>query len=256
VSTPPDPASLKSSENESTSQTNLDSAQELYEKAKSRFDEENLDEKTAILIVTLADDALLLFGPTNQEKKVELKLLKKKAESVLPPETLEELRKRAESRTLKELYPRRQSRQRVVLRIVSLILIVGMIFGIYKMLTGELGWLSNTDQKQRPIPSPGTLPTSSPISSPAHSPPGAQTPGRSSAVVSSPEPVRLSADERAMKLMQEGETLMNAGKPVEAIPKFKSALEINGISLDLQSKLQELLLRAETRANVKKAGDD
>ena len=254
MSTPPDTASLKSSENESTAQTDLDRAHEFYGKAKSLFDEENLDEKTARLIVEFADDALLLFGPTNQEKKVELRLLKKQAENVLPPETVEELKKRAETRSLKALYPRRPSRQKVVLRIVSLILIVGSVFGIYKMLTNELVWLSGTDQKQGPTPSPGTLPTSSPIFSPTSSTPGAQTPARSPGGVSTPKPVGTSADERATELMQEGESLMNTGKPDEAIPKFTSALGIDGISLDLQSKLQELLLRAQTRANAKKAG--
>src|SRR5437588_10037234 len=77
----------------------------LYEKVRALM-QSTLDENNARIIAESADDAINEFGNTNQEKKVELRKWKAQAELVLPPSTIEELRKRAEGQLLKKSYPK------------------------------------------------------------------------------------------------------------------------------------------------------
>ena len=114
--------------------TGLAHAEQLYEKVK------NLtaggipsDESTASIIVELVDDAVKEFGSTNQDKKVELRRIKEKAEEVLPPRTVEELRKRAEGQILKRTFPRNRIIRNVVLLIIgSGTILLGAYEGIEK----------------------------------------------------------------------------------------------------------------------------
>lgn len=65
-----------------------------------------LDVKTAKLIVETARDAIKEFGQTNQAKKVELQEIIEKAEDVLPPATVDELRKKYEGKVFRTIHPK------------------------------------------------------------------------------------------------------------------------------------------------------
>jgi hypothetical protein len=77
------------------------------------------DETAAGLIVELIDDAIKEFGSTNQDKKIELRIIKEQIQEILPPKTVDELRKRAEGHILKRTFPRNRIACNVVLLIVG-----------------------------------------------------------------------------------------------------------------------------------------
>jgi len=109
-------------------------AEQLYERVKS-LTEGGVpsDESTASIIVELVDDAVKEFGSTNQDKKVELRRIKEEAEQVLPPKTVDELRKRAEGQILKRTFPRNRTLRNVVLLIIgSGTILLGAYEGIEK----------------------------------------------------------------------------------------------------------------------------
>lgn len=86
-------------------------AAQLYERVKSLSQElqKRPDVTTARLIIESVDDAITEFGSTNQDKKVELRKIKEQAERILPPDTLESLKKRAEGEFLRKLYPKQKA---------------------------------------------------------------------------------------------------------------------------------------------------
>ncbi|MFL6335305.1 MAG: hypothetical protein ACJ754_18490 [Pyrinomonadaceae bacterium] len=112
------------------------SAEDLYSKAKDLYGDGNdIDEDKARRIIEYADDAIREFGNTNQEKKVELRRWKTEAEAVLPPGTLEELRKRAEGELLKRSFPRNKLPRIVLLALVALIVIIVGALALKKEFT-------------------------------------------------------------------------------------------------------------------------
>jgi hypothetical protein len=72
-------------------------AEQLYEEAKALIENARpLDLETAKLVIEKTKDALKEFGSTNQEKKVELRKWKERAEVALPPKSFKDLRERTE----------------------------------------------------------------------------------------------------------------------------------------------------------------
>lgn len=64
-------------------------------------DWQSVDAAKAKLIIEYAKDAIELFGKTNQEKKVELRKIVEEAEHIVPPDSVDSLKKRAERLALK-----------------------------------------------------------------------------------------------------------------------------------------------------------
>jgi hypothetical protein len=119
----------------SPSKNSLTLAEQLYNKVKELIQNTKpLNEYTARIIVESSDDAIKEFGNTNQEKKVELRQWKAQAELVLPPSTIEELRKRAEGELIKRSYPKNAILRNVLLALVVLFVIVLGLFAIKKEL--------------------------------------------------------------------------------------------------------------------------
>jgi hypothetical protein len=115
---------------------NTSYANQLYEKAKSLS--QNLDEHTAKLIIESVDDAIKEFGTTNQDKKVELRRIKAEAEKILPPDTIESLRKRAEGDLLQKVYPKQRTFRRVLLFVIAItILVTPLVFGIKELIKSQ-----------------------------------------------------------------------------------------------------------------------
>jgi hypothetical protein len=113
---------------------NAVTADQLYDKAKllyAPFPE--IDDPTARLIIQLADDATIAFGNTNQEKKVELKKIKLDAEKLLPPATLEDLKKRAESAVL-TTYPSKQRTRKILIYAIAVIISLTAVVGAWELI--------------------------------------------------------------------------------------------------------------------------
>jgi hypothetical protein len=122
-------------ENQSDANEELTLANQLYDKAQSLIQNLSaLDENTARIVVESADDAIKEFGSTNQEKKVQLREWKAKAELVLPPGTIQELRKRAERELLKKSYPKSTRMRNVVLAVVGVAVILLGLWSLMKAL--------------------------------------------------------------------------------------------------------------------------
>jgi hypothetical protein len=138
-----------SSENQPVIKEDLIHANQLYDKVKSLIqNSQALDEDAARIIIESADDAIEEFGSTNQEKKVELREWKGQAELVLPPGTIEELRKRAEGEFLKKSYPRNVILRNILLATIILVLIIGGVLALRQALSGS------SEIKLKPTPSP------------------------------------------------------------------------------------------------------
>jgi formylglycine-generating enzyme required for sulfatase activity len=103
-------------------QTSIDEtlahAEQLYLQVKS-LNTEPLNTGTASLIIELVDDAIKEFGTTSHDKKVELRTIRAEAEKVVPPDTVETLRKRAEGIVLRIIYPRNKRFRNIVLLILG-----------------------------------------------------------------------------------------------------------------------------------------
>jgi hypothetical protein len=129
-------------------------AHHLYEQAKILVSTP-LDRNKAKLVVELVDDAIKEFGITNQEKKVELRTMREMAEEVLPPKTIEELRKRAEGHTLEKMYPKGRTTRRALYLIVMVIV---SFFGLLalKRVTLNRSEGKTTDESS-PRPTPNVL---------------------------------------------------------------------------------------------------
>ncbi len=112
-----------------TDKENLTHANQLYDKVKNLIQKSTaLNENDARIIVESADDAIREFGNTKQEKKVELRKWKAEAEMVLPPNTLEALRNRAEERFLKKSYPKSKAMRSILLTLViGIVIVLGLL---------------------------------------------------------------------------------------------------------------------------------
>lgn len=103
---------------------NLSNALELYGQAKAISQHvKPLSAQKASVLIVIARDAIKEFGSTNQEKKDELEKLISEAEHVLPPKTIEELRKRAEGHVLEKAYPKKPILRKAVLTIIGLAIV-------------------------------------------------------------------------------------------------------------------------------------
>jgi hypothetical protein len=120
-----EPVSTESPPIATTSPANIIYASKLYEQAKDLTqDRENIDEATARKIIELIDDAIKEFGTTNHDKKAELRKLRPELEKVLPPDTVEALRKRAEGHLLQVAYPKHKLLRNTLLWVVSIAVII------------------------------------------------------------------------------------------------------------------------------------
>lgn len=143
----------------------LSGSEKLYERVKSLYQNTNpLDKDTARHIIELADDAIKEFGSTNQEKKVELRQWKAQAELVLPPATVEELRKRAEGQLLKKSYPQNVILRKTLLWIIVLVIFGGGVLALRKTFLGQSG-----QAKIEPSPTPSIAMPVSPATTPTPS---------------------------------------------------------------------------------------
>jgi hypothetical protein len=116
------------------------SAEDLYSKVKNLYGDGNdIDEEKARHIIEYADDAIKEFGNTNQQKKVQLRKWKAQAEAVLPPGTIEELRKRAEGELLKRTFPRNVTLRASLLSLVILLVLISGILAIKKGVSEQVG---------------------------------------------------------------------------------------------------------------------
>jgi tetratricopeptide (TPR) repeat protein len=135
----------------------LTQAERLYDKVKGLYhNAESLDENTARLIAESVDDAISLFGKTNQEKKVELKRIRREAEDALPPATVEELRKRAEGKALSKIHPKNKNLRNAVYTIIALIILVSAVFAFIQ-------WVKEQSGKATAVQSKPTENANSPI---------------------------------------------------------------------------------------------
>jgi hypothetical protein len=109
-------------------QPDVSYANELYDRVKTLIhDAAPLDVNKARVIVELAEDAVKEFGNTNQEKKVELKSIKEKAEEALPAKTVEELRKRAEGFIIDKAFPLKPRRRALLYVAVGVLIVVAFL---------------------------------------------------------------------------------------------------------------------------------
>jgi hypothetical protein len=150
--------SLEAADDQTTVKDSLTHAGRLYDKAKGLIeDTQPLDQETARLIVELADDAIKDFGTTNHEKKVELRRWKAQAELVLPPSTIEELRKRAEGQLLKRSYPKKVVLRNAMLALVALGIVIFSLVALWRALSKSSG-MTKADPSPSPIPAQSTEP--------------------------------------------------------------------------------------------------
>ncbi len=110
---------------DATAEAEIEQANHLYSQVlKMSEDWESVDEVKAKLIVVYANDAVELYGRTNHEKKVELNRIIEQAEQIVPPDSIENLMKRAERFVLEIVFPRnRKLRNALLITIGSLIVI-------------------------------------------------------------------------------------------------------------------------------------
>ena len=123
---------------ENTTANKLTNANQLYDQATTLFSNtEPLNEQKAKLLIELTDDALKEFGNTNAEKKVKLKEIRAVAESVLPPSTIDELKKRAEGQFLKN-YPMNRVLQKILLTSIAIVIVAIPIAAFVRSLTSSI----------------------------------------------------------------------------------------------------------------------
>lgn len=135
----------------------------------------------AKLLIEKADDAIKEFGNTNQERKVQLRKWKAQAELVLPPSTIDDLRKRAEGELLKRSYPRNPVLRKLLLAGVALTVIVLGALVIKQQLVKQDNTPSTEYSAQMP--------------SPVASPTGLTNSVMPNTTVQKPEPTVLSSSE-------------------------------------------------------------
>jgi len=132
---------------QSTKSSSSERGERLYNEVLNSYQHlGDLDEKRAAEVIESIDDALSEFGTTNQNKKAELKRIRRDVEAVLPPATVEDLKKRAQAYLLAKGFPRRQWLQRLLLIAVGLAVLSSLIIPIAV-------WLFRSKDVPRPGPS-------------------------------------------------------------------------------------------------------
>jgi hypothetical protein len=106
----------------------IEQANHLYHLVlKMSQDWDSVDVVKAQLIIAYAQDAVESFGRTNHEKKVELSTIIDRAEQIVPPDSIESLRKRAERLFLQILFPRNRRLRNALLVTVALFVIGSIV---------------------------------------------------------------------------------------------------------------------------------
>jgi hypothetical protein len=153
--------------NHTSNMHDLPQAHELYNKVKDLIENTKpLDEYTARMVVEYSDDAIKEFGTTNQDKKVELREWKAEAELVLPPATIEELRKRAEGQFLDRGYPRKKILRDILLWVIGLGIVAGTLFGAYRAFVRKDPKSDNSSNNKPPATSTPDPHTPTPADNP------------------------------------------------------------------------------------------
>ncbi len=109
----------------------IQKALDLYEKAKQH--EGSLTKANAFLVIELCEDAIRLFGKSNQEKKVELRLWKLSAEELLAPTDSKAFLKRADRKALELFYRLPPRAIRILLPIIGVGLLAA---GVVRLWNG------------------------------------------------------------------------------------------------------------------------
>jgi hypothetical protein len=121
-----DDASL--ADNEASANAEIEQANHLYSQViKMSREWDSVDVVKAQLIISYAQDAVESFARTNHEKKVELNTIIERAEQVVPPDSIESLKKRAERFVLKIVYPRNRRFRNALLVTVGLFLLISIV---------------------------------------------------------------------------------------------------------------------------------
>ncbi len=132
-----------------TNPNSLEEADRLYEEVRLLSKDINsTDENTARLIVEKVDDAIKIYGNSNQEKKLELRRIRREAELIIPPETLEDLNKRSQRELLKHTYPKKRFSRNIILTVVALLVVIFLILSASKLLFDKA-----SDEKEKTTPS-------------------------------------------------------------------------------------------------------
>jgi tetratricopeptide (TPR) repeat protein len=213
----------------------LTSADQLYDKVKSLIqDTKPLDENTARIIVESADDAIKEFGSTNQEKKIELKRWKAQAEQILPPDNIEEFRKRAERQLLQKTYLRHRLARTTLLTLLSLT-VVGVPVAIFLRDT-----IKQDNKPQTP-----------PYVNPDEYTPPSAAPSSSAAEETDPE-IRRYTQELQTILRKRADKYRNRGKGKDLTDALADYTQALGLQTD---ELDRAEVRLE-RGNTYLQGDD
>lgn len=125
----------------------LKHANNLYSKVVVlSHDWDKVDEVNARLIIECVQDALNAFGDTNQEKRIELKEIREKAEHIVSPDSIDSLKKRSERAFLKSFYPKNNKLRKTLL--ISVMLVSLLALGIPLILW--LRQMSNENTSPKP----------------------------------------------------------------------------------------------------------
>lgn len=92
-----------------------------------------VDEIAARRINEYAKDAIELYGKTNQDKKIELKRIIEEAEQIIPPDSLDIWKKRAEKVVLR-LLPKSSRKRKILLTIGGLFIVTSFIAPIFSTI--------------------------------------------------------------------------------------------------------------------------
>ncbi len=113
----------------------LEQANTLYlQVMQMAQDWKNIDVPKAQLIIEYSKDAIESFGSTNQEKKIELKRIMENAEQVIPPDSIDSFKKRAEKIILKVIYPKKPKLRNALLVILGLAIFLSIAAPLYLQL--------------------------------------------------------------------------------------------------------------------------
>lgn len=117
--------------------SNIENAERLYKKVKQLIEEgwEKIDKIRAKQIIEYSNDAINEYKNTNQEKKVELREIIVRANQILPPDSIEDLKKKSERFFLARIYPQKKVPQILLFSgVISVILIITLVsmFNFFK----------------------------------------------------------------------------------------------------------------------------
>ena len=122
-----DTVASKPNDNGLTDSQKLEYASALHSKVVDLAqDWRKVDEPKARLIIECVQDALNAFGETNQEKRIELKEIREKAENIVSPDSIDSLKRRSERVFLKNFYPKNKKLRNTLLIGITLASLLGL----------------------------------------------------------------------------------------------------------------------------------